>query len=357
MSKTACLTRVVQFGEAKPDLPRDTLFHAGPPYGGMPPQAVRNAALQAAVIGGLAPDAGCAAHLLDQGALRLVPAQDFGLAVPLAQVLAPAMWCFEVSDGVHAAYSPVAEGPPPALRFGSDDPLCVGRARDWCSRFAAACNPLLARRPVDPYALMCGALGEGDDCHARTLAGNERLLAALRDLPEALVAQVRANPGFVLGVWMAWAAWKVRTDGGELAAIGGNGLQFGIRLRGESHWHTVDALPPVGVYFPSDTAPQPLGAIGDSALVDACGFGGQALRHAPSLLDEWAAVLPADATDRPQAILHPHTGVIDPARIVASGMPPIINLAILSRSGAGMPIGRGHYCPPAALFQRAKERT
>ncbi|MBL8999430.1 MAG: DUF1116 domain-containing protein, partial [Gemmatimonadetes bacterium] len=87
----------------------------------------------------------------------------------VAQVLAPAMWCFEVSDGVHAAYSPVAEGPPPALRFGSDDPLCVGRARDWCSRFAAACNPLLARRPVDPYALMCGALGEGDDCHARTL--------------------------------------------------------------------------------------------------------------------------------------------------------------------------------------------
>lgn len=355
MSKTARLTRVVRFGDARPDLPRNTLFHAGPPYAGEPPQAVRNTALQAAVIGGLAADTATAARLLDEGALRLAPAQDVDLVVPLAQVVTPSMWCFEVSDGTHTTYAPISEGPPPALRFGSDDPVCVARARDWCATVAEAFNPLLAQRPLDPHALMRAALEEGDDCHARTMAGNERLLAALPGLPEALVTEIRANAGFVLCLWMAWSAWKVRVDGGALAAIGGNGQQFGIRLRGEAGWRTVDAPPPVGVYFQPDQAPQSLGAIGDSAVVDACGFGGQALRHAPALLEEWAAVLPADAATRPATILNPQTGVIDLDRIAASGTPPIINLAILHRNGAGAPIGRGHYCPPAALFKRGEE--
>lgn len=354
MSKTARLIRVVRFGDAKPELSRTTLYHAGPPYVGELPLAVRQAALQAAVIGGLANGLQAAARRLDDGELHLAPAQDVDLVVPLAQVLCTDMWCFEVSDGTHTTYAPISEGPPPALRFGSDDPICIPRARDWCTKVAEALNPLLAAHPIDPFALMRAALEDGDDCHARTLAGNERFLAALPGLPDALVADIRGNAGFVLCLWMAWAACKLRADGGDLAAIGGNGIQFGIRLRGEDRWRTVDAPPPVGVYFQPDQASHSLGAIGDSAVVDACGFGGQALRHAPSLLEEWAAVLPADAATRPTTIIHPETGVIDLARITSSATPPIINLAILHRNGAGTPIGRGHYCPPVALFTRGE---
>ena len=44
------------------------------------------------------------------------------------------------------------------------------------------------------------------------------------------------------------------------------------------------------------------------------------------------------------------TGIVDPARVVATGTGPIINLAILDRDGAGAPIGRGIFQPPPALF-------
>jgi hypothetical protein len=354
MSNAARLTRIVRFGDARPDLPRNTLFHAGPPYAGSAPMAVQKAAQQAAIIGGLAPNAETAARMLADGTLRLAPAQDVNLVAPLAQVVSADMWCFEVSDGTHTTHAPLGEGPPPALRFGSDDPVCVSRARDWCSAVADALNPLLAAQPIDPYPLMLAALEEGDDCHARTMAGNELFLAAVPSLPEELVTAVRSNAGFVLCLWMAWCAWKLRADGGALRAIGGNGLQFGVRLQGDEDWRTVDAPPPVGIYFQPDQAPQSLGAIGDSAVVDACGFGGQALKHAPSLLEEWAAVLPNDAATRPTAILNPKTGAIDVARIVATATPPIINLAILHRDGAGAPIGRGHYCPPVTLFNRGE---
>lgn len=350
------MIRLVRFGDAVTGLPANTLFHAGPPYRGTPPQAVLNAAQQAAVIGGLAADAESARDMLADGRIALRPAQDVNLAVPLSQVLAPSMWCFEVGDGTHLTYSPVSEGVPPALRFGSDDPACGIRARDWCAQVAAALNPLLQLHRIEPHALMLAALEAGDDCHARTMAGNEIFVNALPELDARMKADVQANPSFVLGIWMAWSAWNVRASGGPLAAIGGNGIEFGLRLRGELEWRVTPAIPPVGKYFQPEHAPQALGAIGDSALVDACGFGGQALRHAPTLVEEWSDVLPGDATTRPARILDPVSGVIDPERILACGVSPIINLAILHRGGAGAPIGRGHYCPPITLFHRGDDR-
>ena len=86
------------------------------------------AAEQAAVIGGFAKDAPTARAMLESGSLPLKPAQDHGVAVPLAMVVAPSMWCFEVGDSDSVFHSPVSEGPPPALRFGSADPLCGVRA-------------------------------------------------------------------------------------------------------------------------------------------------------------------------------------------------------------------------------------
>ncbi|MEO7399666.1 MAG: DUF1116 domain-containing protein [Polaromonas sp.] len=350
MKRLARLIRLVRLDEARPELPSNTLFHAGPPYRGGPPAAVMTAATQAAMIGGLADNAAAAREMIMAGHIVLRPAQDFGVAVPLAQVLAPSMWCFEVGDDAHRAYSPVSEGPPPALRFGSDDPGCLERARGWCSAAAASINPLLAQVP-DPETLMHAALEAGDDCHAMTAAGNTLFVNALAGLSPQMRADLLANPSFVLGVWMAWSAWKVQASESPISAIGGNGIEFGWRLRGNTIWSVAPATPPVGKYFQPELASQALGAIGDSALVDTCGFGGQALQHAPALLEEWAAVLPADVLARRKRIVDPASGLIDLERIRASNTAPIIHLAILNSAGGAAPIGRGFYCPPITLFQ------
>lgn len=307
------------------------------------------AAEQAAVIGGFAEDASTARVMFEADSLFLKPAQDHGVAVPLAMVVAPSMWCFEVGDNDGLFYSPVSEGPPPALRFGSADPLCLTRARDWTAEAAQAINPQLETLP-DVESMMRQALREGDDCHAITRAGNERLLGLLGKTPAGIAADIRANPGFVLGIWMAWAAWKLHTSASEIVAIGGNGIEFGLRRRGETRWATVPCAPPTGIRFnPQQTAPA-LGAIGDSALVDVCGFGGQALNHAPVLTAEWADLLPPDAQSRSSAITHRDRGVVDAEAVRATGIMPMINLAILDERGAAAPIGRGFYIVPPTLF-------
>ena len=353
MKRLARLIRLVRLEEALPQLPARTLFHAGPPYRGAPPGAVATAAAQAAVIGGLAGDTAEAREMIATRRIALRPAQDFGIAAPLAQVLAPSMWCFEVGDEGHRGYAPVSEGVPPALRFGSSDPGCVERAREGCGQIAAAINPLLAQLP-DPQALMRAALELGDDCHALTSAGNVLFVHALTGLSPAAKALLLANPGFVLGIWMAWSAWKIHVEGGRIAAIGGNGIEFGWRPRGETAWRVAAATPPLGKYFRPELAAQALGAIGDSALVDACGFGGQALQHAPVLREEWAAVLPADALTRRMRIVDPASGLVDLDRIRASRTAPMVHLAILDRAGGPGPIGRGVYCPPITLFQQGE---
>jgi len=349
MSRVARLRRLVPLAEAVAGLPARTLFHAGPPYTGSPPGAVVNAAAQAAVLEGWAPDLESARGLIG-ASISLCPAQDYGVVVPLAQVASPSTWCVEVGDAGHCAYSLVSEGGPPALRFGSSDPACRQRARDWCAKLAEHANPLLEQVAIYPEALMRQAHASGDDGHAQVQAGTRLIVDALHELPATLKNEILANPGFALTVWMAFCSWKLRSSESAVTAIGGNGLAFGIKLNGDDAWNTVSAPPPSGPYFKPELASESLGAIGDSAVVDACGFGGQALVHAPSLLDEWRDYLPADAASRPQRILDESTGCIDPARIKATGLPPIINLAILHRDGADTPIGRGHYCPPVGLF-------
>lgn len=347
--KLAHLRRLVRLCEAKANLPERTLLHAGPPYKGKPPRAVMAAAEQAVVVGGFAEDAVTARAMLEAGSLLLEPAQDHGVVVPLAMVVAPSMWCLEVGDKDDVFYSPVSEGPPPALRFGSADPLCVTRARDWTAEAAQAINPQLATLP-DVESMMRQALRSGDDCHAITRAGNELFLELLNKTPAGIAADIRANPGFVLGIWMAWAAWKLQASASEIVAIGGNGIEFGLRRRGTTRWATVPCAPPTGIRFNSQQEAPALGAIGDSALVDVCGFGGQALNHAPMLAAEWAHLLPPDAQTRGCAIIHRDRGVIDLEAVRATGVMPIINLAILDERGAAAPIGRGFYIVPPTLF-------
>jgi hypothetical protein len=118
--------------------------------------------------------------------------------------------------------------------------------------------------------------------------------------------------------------------------MGGNGVEFGVRRRGESAWRQVPAQAPSSAAIDPPAVPRPavaLPAIGDSVLVAYCGLGGQ-----------------VDAPALRRALLDPCSGIIDAARIAAGGVSPAFNLAIFDSGGKLGLIGRGTYHPPVELF-------
>jgi hypothetical protein len=385
----AQLFDIVSRKTACPDLPDNLLLHAGPPFRGAPPAPVFNAALQAILYEGLAEDMDGAAALLAGGAVVLAPAQDHGVVTPLAQVVSAGMPLLAVRMGGGASpaqpgqpaplvrYAPAVEGPAPALRFGSADTGCQARLAALSSWLHAVVAPLLRAAPVDLHAVICAALADGDECHARTGVANEALVAAMTGLNDGDAARLRANPGFVLPVMMAAAAvvlagggnGTIPAAGGDgtipaagekesiaavggnesIAAVGGNGFEFGLRLHGRPGWQTVAARAPAGTRFPGMENIVALGAIGDSAVLDICGLGAQALAAAPLLLEEWARILPADAADRRAAFIGP-AGVVDVAMVRAGAIAPLVNLAILDAGGELGLIGRGFYTTEKHVF-------
>jgi hypothetical protein len=339
---------------ACPDLPPGVLLHAGPPLRGVPPAPLMNAAIQALLFEERAADPAEARDLLLRREVELRAAQDHAVVTPLAQVVSASMLLVVVEQQNEVCYAPVVEGPAPALRFGCTAPDCVQRLRDisvWLERSVA---PHVRREPMAIDALVRIAIAAGDECHARTGAANEALVSSLSGLDAAGAGRLRANPAFVLPILMAAAAAALRSRRCSVAAIGGNGADFGVRYRGEPQWRQARARAPRGVLFEGMRALTPLAAIGDSAVVDFCGLGGQALCVAPLLAAEWNAVLPADAVSRRSTILDPDTGIVDAARVARSARAPLINLAILDQGGTAGLIGRGCYSPPLELFTPAR---
>lgn len=351
----ACLRDVVPRRAALPALPDHVLLHAGPAFTGPPPAPVLNAAAQALCFEGLAATAGEAASLIASGRATLMPAQDAGVATPLAQVVSASMPLAVVGSRRRTFLAPLVEGTPPALRFGSADPACLGRMATLATFGFQVLAPRLRAHPVALDAVIEQALEAGDECHGRTATANEALLAAITGLSAGDAALPAANANFVLPVLMAAAGWLLSGGDGEpqagrIAAVGGNGLQFGFRVHGRTAWTCMPASPPVGARLPGREAAVLLGAIGDSAVIDFCGLGGQAMHLAPALAAEWAAWLAGDPLARRRAVVDPASGLVDPGRIATSGTEPQVNLAIVDRDGIQGLLGRGFSLPTPALF-------
>ena len=341
---------------ACPELPPTILLHAGPPFRGMPPAPVINAAIQAILFDGLAADAAEARDLIVRGGVELRPAQDYRIATPLAQVVSASMPLLAVKQGNSIFYAPLIEGSPPALRFGSAGPECLRRLRGVSAWVQNSLVPRVRDAPVAIETLIRAAVVAGDECHARTSVANETLISSMRGLDVGSVERLRAMPAFVLPLLMAAACAALRGQGCGIEAIGGNGVEFGVRRSGERGWRQLPAEAPRGLRFEGAGAAIPLAAIGDSAAIDFCGLGGQALSVAPMLAAEWDTVLPIDAKTRRESLIDPDTGMVDAGRVERTGLGPLINLAIIDRDGAGL-IGRGFYSPPAELFSATARIT
>jgi hypothetical protein len=356
--------------------PRE-LLHAGPPLRDpcRPPHTLASSVVMTCLLEGWASTESEAEALLHQGALTLTPAQDRACVTPLAAVVSAGTPLFEVGDaaGPNACWAPVGAVRGADTRMGWRDATLPARLRHRDVVTAPALQALLqGSGPIDLWPLAVQGLAAGDDLHASTAHANQALVSLLRAGATAdLADDVAATPLFFLTLWMAASAWLLRSAerGGPATCVtraGGNGERFAIALAASpAEWLAVDATPPTGPRLPGVNADLPIeGAIGDSAVIDMLGLGGQRLAQSPDLLaifgqrPECNGGFQNGPSQRLMTAAHPllpdHWPLaLDAARVVEYQQTPRVMLAMLARDGRAGLCGRGIYRPPLSLFENA----
>ncbi len=158
-----------------------------------------------------------------------------------------------------------------------------------------------------------------------------------------------------------------------VTAMARNGTDFGIRVSGlGERWLTAPVTMPVGLYFPGFNADDANPDMGDSAIVETIGLGGGAMAASPAVarfVGAGGMSAALDATEEIREIClgeHPHFRIptlddrgapvgIDVARVVETGIPPLINTGIAGRRAGVGQIGAGIARAPLACFVRALE--
>jgi hypothetical protein len=391
LSAEAVLVDVRPAGEAL-GLERGTFLHAGPPVDWEQASGpLRGALLGAMVLEGLADTPEQAEQRLAAGhGITLEPCHARRAVGPMAGVVSPSMWMFELVDPVSGrrAWCSLNEGLGKVLRYGAYGPQVLDRLR-WMS---AVLGPQLAaavRRsgPVDVRSIIAQMLQMGDEGHNRNRAGT---LMLLRELLPALVDSgaassdvaevarfVSGNDHFFLNLVMP--ACKLAADAARdvpgstlVVALARNGTDFGVQTSGTGDaWFTAPALLADGLYLgsygPQDANPD----IGDSSITETAGLGGFAMAAAPAIVRFVGGDIPYAlattqrmyeitlAESRSYAV--PILGFrgtptgIDVARVARTGVLPQINTGMAGRVAGTGQVGAGLVTPPVACFEQALE--
>jgi hypothetical protein len=383
-----------------------TFLHAGPPITWERASGpLRGALMGAMVFEGLASDPDEAEMVLEAsaapagtdpggGGIVLDSCHHHGGVGPMAGVVSPSMWVFELEDPASGrrAWCSLNEGLGKVLRYGAYGPEVIERLA-WMS---AVLGPLLqhavravrdgANGPVDITAILAQMLQMGDEGHNRNRAGT---LMLLRELLPAMVdgswprqAEVAAAVSFVAGndhffLNLGMPACKLITDAARglsgstvVVAMARNGTDFGIQTAGTGDtWFTGPANTPQGLYLgaygPDDANPD----IGDSAITETAGIGGFAMATAPAIVRFVGGDVPfALATTRRMYEItvaeNPAFAIpvlefrgtptgIDVTSVVRTGILPQINTGMAGRVAGTGQVGAGLVTPPAEVFPAA----
>ena len=369
-------------------------LHAGPPIGwDRASGPLRGALVGAMLLEGMAATAEEAEAALEKGdGVSLDPCHHHRTVGPMAGVVSPSMWMFELRDPVHGgtAWCSLNEGLGKVLRYGAYGPEVIERLR-WMS---AVLGPLLqtavrsradASGPVDVKAIATQMLQMGDEGHNRNRAGT---LMFLRDLlpeligsgaPSSDVAEavrfMGANDHFFLNLGMP--ACKLATDAARdvpgsslVVAMARNGTDFGIQVSGTGdRWFTGPADTPEGLFLgafgPEDANPD----IGDSAITETAGIGGFAMAAAPAIV-RFVGGEVADAIEATRLMYEitlaesptyqvPVLGFrgtptgIDATLVTRTGILPHINTGMAGKVAGTGQVGAGLVNPPASIFPEA----
>jgi hypothetical protein len=350
---------------------------------------MRGALIGAMLYEGLAASPESAeAALASGGGLSWEPCHHHRAVGPMAGVVSPSMWMFELRDPVHdgSAWCSLNEGLGKVLRYGAYGPEVVERLR-WMSDVL---GPLLqtavrAAGSVDVKGIATQMLQMGDEGHNRNRAGTlmflRELLPSLIDsgAPSSDVAEavrfMGGNDHFFLNLGMP--ACKLAGDAARdvpgsslVVAMARNGTDFGIQVSGTGdRWFTGPANTPDGLYLgafgPDDANPD----IGDSAIAETGGIGGFAMAAAPAIV-RFVGGEVADAIEATQLMYEitmaenptyqiPVLGFrgtptgIDATLVTRTGILPHINTGMAGRVAGTGQVGAGLVNPPASIFPEA----
>lgn len=350
------------------------------------PGPMRGALAGALVFEGVARDLTEAEEALQAGAVSLGPCHSAGGVGAMAGVVTPTMpvVLVETPDGLRS-FSPLNEGLGRALRFGSTDGQVLARL-SWMRDVAM---PILDQAikdspPIDLTELQAEGLRRGDECHNRNVATSATLALRLapavvrachnREAGAEVLEYATTNPHFFLPFSMA-AAKAIGDAASQVAGasvvtgICANGRRVSIRVGGNTAWFHGAA--PLGDprLFPGYNLEDALPAMGDSFATEVVGLGAFALTAAPaissfiggtaasalSMIQELRAICVTQST----RFLVPYTEFagtplgIDVARVVSSGITPIVNNGIAHRAPGRGQVGAGITRLPLEPFKAA----
>lgn len=358
------------------------LLHAGPPITDRSLIALpqKNSMLMAILFEGWATDRRGAEDLLMSGELALHAAQDHGCAVPLADALSPGMQLLVVEDGScpsRQGYSTINGGDGPVMRVGQYSESVLERLR-WINRhLAPQLQSVIARSPIDLLPVADTAFAAGDDCHGQTRQGSQSIAQALllRAGSDGFDDEARRfldqSAAFFLNLWMAavkccFLAAEDIPGSSVVTAIGGNGRQFGIQVSAmPGRWFVTTAEAPLVPGADGQVRQRALGAIGDSAIVDAFGSGAMARDLAPLTAQRLAKTCSEHGRVFPGKLLqYPHPQLIqsqayrtglDARQACRLEQGPVVSLGVLDRQGVLGRLDGGFFFSPLKPFQAAIE--
>jgi hypothetical protein len=364
-------------------------LHAGPPISwDRASGPLRGALIGAVLFEGWADTADTAEAQLARGTYTWEPCHHRGAVGPMAGVVSPSMWVFELVDETHDRHSwcSLNEGLGKVLRYGAYGPDVITRLR-WMSDVLGPALQTATRSigAIDIKAIVAQMVQMGDEGHNRNRAGTLMLLkewlpALVSSGPDAtdlaeVIRFVAGNDHFFLNLTMP--ACKLITSAGAdipgstvVTTMARNGTDFGIQVSGTGEtWFTGPAQlihgMYLGTYGPDDANPD----IGDSAITETTGIGGFAMATAPAIVrlvggtvaDAFATTLrmydicvgenPAWALPALEFRGTP-TG-IDVTAVVRSGMLPQINTGMAGRVAGVGQVGAGLVTPPMECFIEA----
>jgi hypothetical protein len=381
------LVDIASAGSIVPGTSGQMLLHCGPAIAWAEVcDPLRRSMRAATVAEGWADDVEEADHLLAAGTVRLEPAYEHDVVVPMASAIGPSAPVFVVDnrEGGTRAFAPINQGPGETAWFGRETPAAIERLVFLRDVAGPMLREVLDRSgPIDVFVLAAQGVQIGDDVHMRTQGTTSLLirdlLPHLASLPDdgrvELARFLSANHLFFLNLAMAAAKsvalWAEQVEGSSIVTMMcRNGTSYGVRLAGSDQVFLA-AAPPVSqaMYYPDYGPETSAPDIGDSAILELVGLGGAAAAGSPAVagflggtisdavaVTEEMATICAGQSTRFKLPTWNNTGTplgVDARYVVELNTTPKVTTGILHASSGVGQIGAGVAAAPAECFRAA----
>jgi len=351
-----------------------TLLHAGPPFADPtnPSLPILSSCVLVCLQEGWANTEEQAESLIKSGEITLLSALQFNVLMPLAGVASCNSALVEISDlnSAGKAWSLLSSGAGPQIRFGTRDPQVIERLKWRDSVLAPRLQKIISKHPIALFPLALAGLNAGDDLHASTMHAQlalNQIFFPLLDAEQAdpeIRKMLENSPLFFLTLWITAchvmlhtaAANGQNTESSLVISLAGNGQELGIKTSASpGSWITIQGPSPAGPFMKPDQTAAASPVVGDSGVIDAAGFGAQALHCAPQISDALKDWLPNEWRERKESLMitkHPYFAALNirTGMDIFSDADPIAAIAMIGIDGTSGLLGRGIVQPGPQLF-------